>query len=391
MAEHRPALTASMFGALQAAVADACAGEHIPHEALRIIAHHLLHNTTQDGHIPPRRWVARLAGPIQDLRFGAHLDLYDALEGILEASLPLLAALRRPALLLPGPLQVVTKIQGVFLRDDDDEYSGVWHRDGHRENIVAVVLYYYRCSDSIAGGALEFLDKRQAGSTEHSTAWDDNKRAWADARWGSQDTRMLLDATPHGSVAVPEKTLVAFSNQQMIHRVLRMTHRDPDEGSPPHRSNSGNEKAGRDFVAFFVVDQRAPLPMASELPSGHWRGGPITSQATRACLLREQLLPSGKFGVTPSGICSTGNGSFAMVGWLNYQRNTLNTELPNYSSSSSDCSSEDRASVPLRHQIAELNATPPLGRTVSWAASPRTLESILQSVTEKRLERRRER
>ena len=56
----------------------------------------------------------------------------------------MLAALRRPSLLLPGPVQAVCKAQRIFLQPYET-YEGVWHVDGHEENDVAVVLYYYRC------------------------------------------------------------------------------------------------------------------------------------------------------------------------------------------------------------------------------------------------------
>jgi hypothetical protein len=85
------------------------------------------------------------------------------------------------------------------------------------------VLYYYRCSASIAGGALEFLDKT-VGATEKSLVWDGDD-------WTELDTRAMLESTPHGSVTVAERTMMVFSNQQVIHRVLRMVHRGPD-GDP---------------------------------------------------------------------------------------------------------------------------------------------------------------
>eukprot|EP01047_Picozoa_sp_COSAG01_P071645 COSAG01_NODE_11176_length_1990_cov_1.029614_2_plen_118_part_00 len=71
-------------------------------------------------------------------------------------------------------------------------------------------------------------------------------------------------------------------------------------------------------------------------------------QGTRAQLLAEQLRPSGSFGVSTKGVCSTGNGSVAMVGWLQAQ-----------------CERDSGSTFPgggpsaLRH-VAELNVAPPL-------------------------------
>jgi hypothetical protein len=45
---------------------------------------------------------------------------------VLEAALSMLGKLRRPALLMPGPLQVVVKAQRIVLRAGED-YSGVWY------------------------------------------------------------------------------------------------------------------------------------------------------------------------------------------------------------------------------------------------------------------------
>lgn len=86
--------------------------------------------------------------------------LYFAIEQVKNVALPLLAKLQLPALLLPGPLQVVVKAQWIVL-DVDDSYEGVWHDDGLREHVVAIVLYYYRMSPSLEGGGMEFASKRR--------------------------------------------------------------------------------------------------------------------------------------------------------------------------------------------------------------------------------------
>lgn len=100
---------------------------------------------------------------VPDLDPHRHGNLYTLLEDVFQCSLHLLARLRLPALLLPGPLQVVVKAQSIVL-DGGDTYEGVWHEDGLREHVVAVVLFYYNVSPEIAGGALEFTSK-------HSACW----------------------------------------------------------------------------------------------------------------------------------------------------------------------------------------------------------------------------
>jgi hypothetical protein len=40
-----------------------------------------------------------------------------------------------------------------------EEYEGVWHYDGKNERIIAVVLYFYRFSPGMEGGALEFISR----------------------------------------------------------------------------------------------------------------------------------------------------------------------------------------------------------------------------------------
>ena len=64
----------------------------------------------------------RIRSAIPDLNPHSHAGLYVAIEEVFEASLPLLAKLRRPALLLPGPLQVVVKAQRIVL-DEGETYE----------------------------------------------------------------------------------------------------------------------------------------------------------------------------------------------------------------------------------------------------------------------------
>lgn len=41
----------------------------------------------------------------------------------------------------------------------DSEYVGLWHVDGHRERVAAVVLYYYHVDPKLRGGDMEFCGR----------------------------------------------------------------------------------------------------------------------------------------------------------------------------------------------------------------------------------------
>ena len=234
------------------------------------------------------RAEASLRSAIGDLDPHAHAKLHVATQKLMAASLPLLARLRRPALLLPGPLQVVVKAQRISLADGED-YAGVWHEDGMREHVLAVVLYYYRASPVLVGGSLEFCSKQR------EALWSGD----AGGELGTlEKTAELAAALPRCQVPVAEGMLVCFSNYAAVHRVLRME----------ARGGGGS----RDFMAFFVIDQRHPLPTPTLLPPLDER-----LEAARA-LLQQQLQPRGTFGLDSRSVYSTGNGSVADVGWMEH-------------------------------------------------------------------------
>ena len=215
-----------------------------------------------------------------------HVKLHVATQRLMATALPMLARLRRPALLLPGPLQAVVKAQRIVLAAGE-EYAGVWHEDGMDEHVVAVVLYYYRASPSLQGGSLEFCSKQQ-----HALWCGD-----AGGEYGTlENTAELASTLPRCRVPVREGTLVCFSNYAAVHRVLRI------------EAESGG--GSRDFMAFFVIDQRHPLPTPRVLPPRDER-----MHAART-LLAKQLQPRGSFGFDSASVYSTGNGSVADVGWM---------------------------------------------------------------------------
>lgn len=309
------------------------------------------------AHAEPGRWSLRasLLSPIYDFDYGEHPGLYRTVDGVLNAALPMLARLRRPALMLPGMLQVVVKAQKIFL-GPGGVYEGVWHHDGNGDNerIVAVVLYYYRVDASMhsdrIGGNLEFFEK-QAFDSSFWVGGDSSPT-------GCQvdEAVEMIMSTPHCQVPVRVGSLVVFSNYQLIHRVLRMR-------------NTTGKTLSRSFVALFIVDQRQPLHPSSAQPS-----------AIRACVasksryqrrltrLMNQLTPhpaegAGAFGIHDA-VYSTGNGSVALLGWMAAQANPSEriTEMMDRFPTGG------RDGLPL---ITALNSCPPVGRGVSWTLALR--------------------
>ena len=272
-------------------------------------------------------------------RLGGQLHI--TLHALFESALPMLARLRRPALLLPGRIQVVAKAQRIHLTpgsesslsaDADAAYQGIWHQDGMREHVVAVVLYYYRVSPELEGGELEFLDRRPA-----RIVWMEGD--CTPESYNKEDAERTLEhELPHCKVPVSTGTMVTFSNYQFVHRVLRQgirkqtasaTSGDPISaanttfsGTAPVPSSSETSSPhgllSRDFVAFFVMDQRFPLPSSQ-------RADYIAQQVAlphsarlqqRSEYFTAQIQPAGMFGLSNDHVYSTGNGSVATLGWL---------------------------------------------------------------------------
>ena len=274
---------------------------------------------------------------------------------VLRAALPLLAQLTKPCLLLQGQrLQVAVKAQRIELppkgpNDDDvSDYVGLWHVDGDHEPVAAVVLFYYHMdSDSLAGGAVEFLDRQPldvlgVGDTMEQNLNNYNRSTLREALRPDDGSPII----PNCAVAVKTGTLLVFSNYQMIHRVLRMI------------NTSTQASASRDFVALFVLDPASrPLvparihqakPAAITRTLAQWSvkvqqngydddgdsrdlpadpiqlilefAGVIPSAqsrvSTRNKLLRSQLKPRAHLTASGKPVCSIGNGCFSMIGWL---------------------------------------------------------------------------
>ncbi len=306
-----------------------------------------------------------------------YAPLYVACEKVLTAALPALARLRRPALLLPGPLQVVIKSQRMMLgemsqvsskidghgdKDDDDHYAGCWHKDGRHEAVVAVVLYYFD-KQNLVGGDLEFVEQVLPGTEPAASriATFDNIHWRGESNFSKQDAQRAIDGMARARVPIDEGTLVVFSNYQCLHRVLRM------ERVRQKQRGGGRQVGSRDFLAFFVVDQRHPLQSSLNRPGPYASRIPKTPKSTkremgrlREALLSEQLLPAGEFGLGRESVYSTGNGSAAVLGFLPGSTTTSRRDRMGFEEWAVDTEGF--------FFFDALNKKPPLLRGASWAA-----------------------
>eukprot|EP01103_Thecamoeba_quadrilineata_P002055 TRINITY_DN1194_c0_g1_i2.p1 TRINITY_DN1194_c0_g1~~TRINITY_DN1194_c0_g1_i2.p1 ORF type:complete len:445 (+),score=87.64 TRINITY_DN1194_c0_g1_i2:656-1990(+) len=278
---------------------------------------------------------AQMTGGVNDLDPIEHVELHECLQTILTASLPLLSKLRKPAIILPGKLQAVIKAQRIYLSNAGDDYEGVWHRDGEQEDIIGVVLYYYRVTSDIEGGQLEFIDRRPIIHNfwmgGDCTPTNFSKESAMNVLKGNQMNQM--GKLPRCKVDVKEGSLIVFSNYQLVHRVLKM-----QINSTGDKDNLGFA-ACRDFVAFFIVDQRVPLISTAEYFSEHdypQKNDKVTEKKRMESLeqrrkkrmtrLLSQLIPSGYFGLSADRIYSTGNGSLAQLAWMEKNLQELSDE-----------------------------------------------------------------
>jgi hypothetical protein len=306
----------------------------------RRLGKYIIDNITkllQDKKIPK----AHIASPISNISLDK-IELYVAAEQILNTALPLLSKLTKPALLFPGKLQAVVKAQRIYLKPGE-EYDGIWHRDGKHENIISVVIYYYRVSEQLIGGDLEFIDKRPI---------KDEVWLYGDCdsdHFSTSDANSSVKSLPQCRVPVKKGTLVVFSNYQNIHRVLKMTCEGKDPTSP-------DGYASRDFLLFFIVDQSKPLESASvniDIKDDRIK--------VRENLFREQMQPSGIFVPNTGLVSSTGNGIVGQVGWLDGITDYDFNDEDLYQSNYANC---DRKGF---KNIEKMNKNPPLTRGLSWA------------------------
>jgi hypothetical protein len=297
---------------------------------------------------------ASIAGPISDLDQLKFRELYVAVEMILTAALPKLAELRRPALILPGKIQAVIKAQRIYLKPGE-EYAGIWHYDGKNEDIVAVVIYYYRHSDGLCGGDLEFLDKKQIRD-EFWVSGDCDPEDFT-----KEDVENYINES-RCRVPVKPGTLVVFSNYQNIHRVLRTICPKESEGDP--KSPDGN--SSRDFLLFFIVDQKKELKNTRDIKFNSCE----ENFKLRKTLFEAQIEPVGKFGPHNDLIYSTGNGYVAQIGLT-----TEDEDIKDYFECNHRGYKREGLKY-LKHFILE----PPLGRGLSWVFDNQDIEDLYEEI-----------
>ena len=315
-----------------------------------------INNENNNNKNRPKKLTAKLMGSVQDLPIKEYGGLHYCIQEVFQASLPILARLRKPALLLPGILQTVIKAQKIYV-NGKEEYTGVWHRDGEEEKIVAVVLYYYRVSDqflgekdennennqqerSEKGGKIEFVDKTPI----YQPFW-----SYGDCDpipFPTSKAKKKIASLPHCKVEVEQGTMLVFSNYQVVHRVLKMI-------------NETNSVLTREFLAFFVVDQTSPLQSSREISTKSIELSNFQKRKQiRTERLIRQLKPSGKFGLSNERLFSTGNGSAALLGWIDQIPELLFHDLMDYAPNL------DRKGL---FTLGTLNECPPPGRGISWS------------------------
>ena len=158
--------------------------------------------------------------------------------------------------------------------------------------IVAVAIYYYRFSEGILGGDIEFVEKVQ-----DSYIIPDSDR---NQKFVPDKSRLdkFMKELPRVKVPIGEGTLVVFSNYQLIHRVLKMVYSSNMKGD----QNAPYGFASRDFLVFFIVNQGNPLMSCKEIKDDVM--DEEKQKNLRKVLFDEQIMPSGYFG---GRIVSTGN------------------------------------------------------------------------------------
>eukprot|EP00978_Attheya_sp_CCMP212_P024002 scaffold74699_cov49-Attheya_sp.AAC.2 len=269
---------------------------------------------------------------------------------ILTASLPLLAKLTKPYLLLEGQrLQVVVHAQSIAVSNNEDDedvqkYIGLWRVHGEYEHVVAVILFYYDV-DSMVGGDIEFLDRRPLGilGYENTDLHNTGHKSGSLQQVLRPSTEEAARGIPNCTVSISTGKMIVFSNYQMAHRVLRMV------------NTSQHRIANRKCVALFVLDPSSDrlVPARSHLARSYWHqrsltgrcdllkqgdggdGGHLPENAATLILeymgvvfsmeerqwmrnemLRSQLVPKSHLGVSESLLCNTGNDGVAMIGWI---------------------------------------------------------------------------
>jgi hypothetical protein len=219
---------------------------------------------------------AKFMSKINNFDDKGYNSLYYSLENIFNAALNCLRKLNLNLTFAQNyrlsSIQTVIKAQRVYLQPEE-EYMESWHQEGKHETIVAVVLYFYLNTANMEGGDIEFVEFTK-GKREFSDM-DDSLNS---------DLYRPVDNyfknIKHCKVHIKPNTLVIFTNQDVIHRVLKM-------------QNNSKETAYRDFVAFFIVDQNDRL----DLTNPDEKCKKATMEYNRNIMFQSQMEQIGVFGI----------------------------------------------------------------------------------------------
>jgi len=183
-----------------------------------------------------------ICSPISGLeRNSDNAALYAAISTLFEKMVPMYAKLGLIKRDKPTNLQVVVKAQSYVL-EPGVQYSGKWHREGFRENIMASGIYYAEIEDGLNGGSLKF--RIAQGPTEfyaeNATGTGPNNESWD-----------IDDIPTTREVPIHEGRAVVFGNE-LPHRFRAL-------------SNLGTKTAKRTFLTFFIVDPAQRIPSTADM------------------------------------------------------------------------------------------------------------------------------
>jgi len=168
-------------------------------------------------------------------------ELYASIATLFGKMVPMWAKLGLIKEDVPTNLQVVVKAQS-YLLEPGVQYSGKWHREGFRENIVASGVYYAEIEDGLHGGSLKFR-----------VAQGPNEFYAKDARGkGPNGEHVDIDDIPTTrQLRIHEGRAVVFGNE-LPHRFRAL-------------SNISDKTARRTFLTFFIVDPAQRIPSTADM------------------------------------------------------------------------------------------------------------------------------
>ncbi|CAF4923328.1 unnamed protein product, partial [Rotaria sp. Silwood1] len=211
--------------------------------------------TSTSTHIDFTEYKVHIETPILHLPMNEEYEqTYQNLEKIFEKLVPMFKKLN----LLNSDetdthLEVVVKVQSYNIKPGI-KYSGRWHTEGYKENIIAVGVYYLHIDEKLEGGALKFrppkLPYAKYGGSgipkllQEDNCWIDNF-AMVDKQWRD------LYENVNRYVMPKTDTAIVFSN------------------SLPHRfcsiRNLTQKSRRRTFLNFFIVNPHKPILPSPEL------------------------------------------------------------------------------------------------------------------------------